>query len=140
MTFNFGNNNYHGFQHAGTINMEGCTLNGKLFSYGDMNFTNCQFNQSAADYHMWVYGPSTVKYTGCEFTGKGKFLNLYREDAQENNVIVDGCTFVSDTKNKAALNVKATNGSTLLKYNVVIKGIHKRRRDYRHSTERLGTG
>ena len=121
VTFNFGNNNYHGFQHAGTINMEGCTLNGKLFSYGDMNFTNCQFNQSAADYHMWVYGPSTVKYTGCEFTGKGKFLNLYREDAQENNVIVDGCTFVSDTKNKAALNVKATSGSTLLKYNVVIK-------------------
>ena len=120
VTFNFGNENYHGFQHAGTINMDGCTLNGKFFSYGDMNFTNCTFEQTNSDYHMWVYGPSTVKYTCCTFNGKGKFLNVYREGPEENNVIVDQCTFNSDTKNKAAINVKATNGTKLLKANVTI--------------------
>ena len=45
VSFNFGNVDYHGFQHAGPITMEGCTLNGKLFSYGDMTFTGCTFNQ-----------------------------------------------------------------------------------------------
>ena len=120
VTFNFGNVDYHGFQHAGTINMEGCKLNGRLTSYGDMNFTNCTFEQTNPDYHMWVYGPSTVKYISCTFNGKGKFLNVYREGSEENNVIVDQCTFNSDTKNKAAINVKATSGTTLLKANVTI--------------------
>ena len=121
VTFNFGNVNYHGFQHAGTINMEGCTLNGKLFSYGNMNFTNCTFEQSNADYHMWVYGGGTVNYTGCTFNGIGKFLNLYQEDGSaEHFVNVENSTFNSSTKNKAALNVKATNGSTLLRYVVNI--------------------
>ena len=108
LTFNFGNENYHGFQQAGTINMEGCTLNGKLFSYGDMNFTNCDFNHSG-DYNMWCYGPSVVKYTGCTFTNTGKFLNVYREGAEKNTVYVENCKFINTgDKNKAALNVKAT--------------------------------
>lgn len=110
LTFNFGNNNYHGFQHAGTINMEGCTLNGKLFSYGNMNFTNCAFNHSG-DYNMWTYGaPSVVKYTGCTFTNNGKFLHVYREGADKNEVYVENCKFINtgSTASKAAVNVKET--------------------------------
>ena len=128
LTFNFGNNDYHGFQHAGTINMEGCTLNGKLFSYGAMNFTKCVFNQSAeiapkGDYNMWTYGVNDVKYTECTFknTKTGKFLNVYREGDGYSKVYVDKCKFINEgSVSKAALNVKATCGSTLLTYDVYI--------------------
>ena len=128
LTFNFGNNNYHGFQHAGTINMEGCTLNGKLFSYGAMNFTKCLFNQTAeiapdGDYNMWTYGVNDVKYTECTFknTKIGKFLNVYREGDGYSKVYVDKCKFINEgSVSKAALNVKATCGSTLLTYDVYI--------------------
>ncbi len=124
VTFNFGNNNYHGFQHAGTINMEGCTLNGKLFSYGDMNFTDCSFNQSNSDYHMWTYS-GNVTYTGCTFTNEktGKFLNVYNESgATKYTVTANNCKFVNNASaaNKAAINVKATSGSNLLAYDVII--------------------
>ena len=124
VAFNFGNVNYHGFQHAGTINMEGCTLNGKLFSYGDMNFTNCSFNQSNSDYHMWTYS-GNVTYTDCTFTNSetGKFLNVYNESgATKYTVTVNNCKFVNNASaaNKAAINVKATSGSNLLAYDVII--------------------
>lgn len=111
ITFNItGNNNYYGLKNSGTINMEGCTLNGKLFSYGDMNFTNCTFNHSG-DYNMWTYGaPSVVKYTGCTFTNNGKFLHVYREGADKNEVYVENCKFINtgSTASKAAVNVKET--------------------------------
>ena len=124
VTFNFGNNNYHGFQHAGTINMEGCTLNGKLFSYGDMNFTDCEFNQTNSDYHMWAYS-GNLTYTGCTFTNTatGKFLNVYNESgATKYTVTANNCKFVNTASaaNKAAINVKATSGSNLLAYDVII--------------------
>ncbi len=124
VTFNFGNVNYHGFQHAGTINMDGCTLNGKLFSYGDMNFTDCSFNQSNSDYHMWNYS-GNVTYTDCTFTNSvtGKFLNVYNESgATKYTVTATNCKFVNQASsaNKAALNVKATSGSNLLAYDVII--------------------
>lgn len=123
VTFNFGNNNYHGFQHAGTINMDGCTLNGKLFSYGDMNFTDCSFNQSNSDYHMWAYS-GNLTYTDCTFTNEktGKFINVYNESGTTKyTVTVDNCKFVNQaSSSKAALNVKATSGSNLLAYDVII--------------------
>ena len=121
--FNFGNVNYHGFQHAGTINMEGCTLNGKLFSYGDMNFTDCSFNQSNSDYHMWAYS-GNLTYTGCTFTNTatGKFINVYNESGTTKyTVTATNCKFVNQaSSSKAALNVKATSGSNLLAYDVII--------------------
>ena len=123
VTLNMGNVNYHGFQHAGTINMEGCKLNGKFFSYGDMNFTNCQFVHSG-DYHMWVYGKGTVTYTNCTFTNDGKFLHLYSEDSKNvATVNVTGCTFINttNTANKAAINVKATCGAKILDYTVNVE-------------------
>lgn len=124
LTFNFDNNNYHGFQHAGPINMEGCTLNGKLSSYGHMNFTNCDFNQTNSDYNMWCYD-GDLTYTNCTFTNEatGKFLNLYNEGNGAHKVTVTGCIFVNKAaaSNKAALNVKATCGAKLLTYDVYIK-------------------
>jgi hypothetical protein len=119
VTFNFGNVDYHGFQHAGKIVMNGCTLNGKLFSYGDMTFENCTFNApgtkasgiDGADYAMWDYGEHTVTYSNCHFYGAGKFLHVYRESADKTTVYVNGCDFHSTTTKKAAVNVKATYGS-----------------------------
>ena len=124
VTFNFGTVNYHGFQHAGTINMEGCTLNGMLFSYADMNFTNCLFNQSDSDYHMWAYA-GNVTYTGCTFTNTatGKFVNVYNEDGTTKYMVTaTDCKFVNQATSakKAALNVKATCGAKLLAYDVFI--------------------
>ncbi len=124
VAFNFGNLDYHGFQHAGTINMEDCTLNGRLSSYGDMNFTNCSFNQSYSDYHMWTYA-GNVTYDNCTFTNSvtGKFLNVYNESgATKYTVTVNNCKFFNNasTANKAAINVKATCGSKLLTYDVII--------------------
>lgn len=126
VTFNFGNNNYHGFQHAGTINMEGCTLNGKLFSYADMNFTNCEFKQTNSDYNMWVYGAGNVVYDQCTFSNSatGKMLHLYCESAdQTHKVTVKDCKFVNGgSLNKAAINVKATSGSNALQYELHLEG------------------
>ena len=125
VTFNWGNVNYHGFQHAGTINMEGCTLNGKFFSYADMNFTNCEFVHSG-DYNMWVYGQGNVLYDGCTFTNntKGKMLHLYCEDAnQTHKVTVKNCKFVNKGElSKSAINVKATSGSNALQYELHLEG------------------
>ena len=123
--FEFGNVNYHGFQHAGTINMEGCTLSGKLFSYGDMNFTNCQFTQTNSDYHMWTYA-GNVTYTNCTFTNEktGKFINVYNESgATKYTITATNCKFINkegNAANKAAVNVKATSDSNLLAYDVII--------------------
>lgn len=89
VTMDYGTENYHGFQHAGKITMNGCTLNGKFFSYGDMEFNGCTFNapgttesgSTSADYSMWCYGQD-LTYTDCTFNGAGKFLNVYNEGAR----------------------------------------------------------
>jgi len=124
VTFNFGNVNYNGFQHAGPITMEGCTLNGRLTSYGDMTFTNnCTFNQSNSDYHMWAYA-GNLTYTGCTFVNEktGKFINVYNESgATHYDVVVDDCKFINNgSSSKAALNVKATCGKKPLDYTVYV--------------------
>lgn len=121
VAFNFGNENYHGFQAAGTINMEGCTINGKLFSYGDMNFTNCQFKKAEADYNMWCYG-GDIYFKGCTFERSQKgHLHLYNEGNGAHKVTVEECNFINNgDANKAAINVKATCGSELLAYDVII--------------------
>jgi len=124
VTFNMGQQNYHGFQHPSVINMENCTLNGKFFSYGDMNFTNCSFIQSSSDYHMWIYGAGTVTFKDCTFTNNagGKFLHLYSESsANVAKVLVSGCKFINNgSSSKAAINVKATSGSTDLNYTLTV--------------------
>ena len=127
VAFNFGNVNYHGFQHAGAINMIGCTLNGKFFSYGDMNFTDCAFVQTNNDYHMWCYS-GNVTYDTCTFTNgvTGKFLHVYNESSQGTKVVVKDCTFInnSGTASKAAVNIKETcrDNGNVLAFDVEITG------------------
>lgn len=117
--FDFGQGNYHGFQHAGTINMKDCTLNGLLFSYGDMNFTGCHFVQTATDYNMWAYGQD-LTFTDCVFDSCGKFINVYNEGSGYYSVTCNGCEFNSSVVNKPALNIKATSGTTGLHHDVFI--------------------
>lgn len=126
ITFNWNDVNYHGFQHAGTINMVNCKHNGRFFSYGDMNFTNCEFEYSGDEYCMWVYGAGNVVYDQCTFTNntKGKLLHLYCEDAAlQHKVTVKNCKFVNGgSLSKAAINVKATSGSNALQYELNLEG------------------
>lgn len=117
--FEMGTSDYHGFQQAGTINMNGCTINGKFFSYGDMNFTGCTFNQTASDYSMWDYGKD-LTYTNCTFNCNGKFINVYNEGNGDWKLKVERCTFNSTMKNKAALNIKASCGAKVLGWDVTI--------------------
>jgi hypothetical protein len=49
--FNLGNNNYHGFQHNGGLTFEGCTFNGKFFTYGNETYKNCTFTHTG-DYNV----------------------------------------------------------------------------------------
>ena len=117
---------YHGFTHAGTINMEDCTINGGLCSYGNMNFTNCKFEYNGNEYCMWVYGPGEVVYDQCTFTNntKGKLLHLYCEGTDsQHKVTVKDCKFVNGgEESKAAINVKATSGSNALQYELHLEG------------------
>ena len=130
VAFNLGNVNYHGFQHNGGLTFEGCTFNGKFFTYGNETYTNCTFKQDNSDYHMWVYGGDnpegfTVTYDSCSFVNEktGKFLNVYNEGGALINLIVKDCTFKNEgSSSKAALNVKETCGSTALHFNVTISG------------------
>ena len=128
LCFNFGNSSYHGFQHAGNIVFNLCTLKGLLFSYGDIVFNNCNFIQTTSEYMMWNYAGNQT-YNDCTFTGKGKFLHLYNEGNSLDNVNgsklpwvvkVNNCTFNSDTKNKSAINVKESCGNIPLQYHLYI--------------------
>lgn len=122
VTMNFGQSGYHGFQSAGHIVMTECVLNGLFFSYGDMTFNDCTFNQDAKEYNMWTYGGDIV-YNGCTFNSKGKFLNIYRESAIEYDILAKDCVFNTsgEEPNKAALNIKETCNDIFLKYNVTIE-------------------
>lgn len=123
VTFNMGTENYHGFQHAGLINMTNCTINGKFFSYGHMNFTTCTFNAPSGDYSMWLYGLD-VTFTSCIFNGTGKFFNVFNEGVMEYTITVDSCTANNTgNANKAVFNSKetCTNGN-ILNNRVVLMG------------------
>lgn len=122
VTMDFGTNNYHGFQHAGKITMNDCTLNGKLFSYADMDFVGCTFNAPASDYSMWAYA-GNLTYTDCTFNCPGgKCVNVYNEGGTAlYTIAAKNCTFHSEKENKAAFNVKATCGNTPLQFEVVVE-------------------
>ena len=119
VTMTFGQVNYTGFQLAGHIYMIGCTFKGLFFSYGDMTFTDCTFNQSTEQYNMWDYGQN-LTYTNCTFNGAGKFINVYNERNGNWKLTVEGCTFNSTVKNKAAINIKASCGAKNLGWDVTI--------------------
>ena len=121
ITFNAGQENYHGFQHAGNITFNKCTINGLLFGYGSHEIYNeCVFNNPNG-YSMWTYG-ANADYTGCVFNGNGKFLHVYNEGNVDLRTInIKDCKFVSTAKNKAAVSVKSScNDTTHLQFNVNI--------------------
>lgn len=130
VTLNLGNVLYRGFDRQGLVKMTDCTLNGKLFANGDMEFVRCTFNApgteasgiEGSDYSMWTWGGS-IKYTDCTFNSAGKCVNVYKEGDFETleTVTATNCTFNSTTANKAAFNVKATSGTNALKYEVVVE-------------------
>lgn len=121
ITFNVGQNSYHGFQHAGNITFNKCTINGLLFGYGSHEIYNeCVFNNLTGEYCMWTYG-ANADYTGCVFNGNGKFLHVYNEGSVDLRTInIKNCKFVSTKNNKAAVNVKSTSSGTHLQFNVNI--------------------
>lgn len=121
ITFNAGQENYHGFKHAETITFNKCTIKGLLFGYGSHEIYNeCVFNNPTGEYCMWTYG-ANADYTGCVFNGNGKFLHVYNEGSVDLRTInIKDCKFVSTAKNKAAVNVKSSCGNTHLQFNVNI--------------------
>lgn len=120
ITFNAGQENYHGFQHAGNITFNKCTINGLLFGYGSHEIYNeCVFNNPTGEYCMWTYG-ANADYIGCVFNGAGKLLHIYNEGLDLLTINIKDCKFVSTAKNKAAVNVKSANGTKHLQFNVNI--------------------
>ena len=119
VSFSMGQSSYHGWQHPGDLEFEGCTFDGLFFSYGKMTFNGCTFIQTTGEYNMWCYAGNIV-YSGCTFDSQGKFLNLYNEGNGEWSVKCEDCLFRSDVANKAALNVKDTCGSIELPFCVTI--------------------
>ena len=119
ITFNAGQENYHGFLHAETITFNKCTINGLLFGYGSHEIYNeCIFNNPNG-YSMWTYG-ANADYTGCVFNGNGKLLHVYNEGVNLRTINIKDCKFVSTAKNKAAVSVKSSSNGTHLQFNVNI--------------------
>ena len=151
VTMYFGANDYHGFQHAGHIVMNGCTLNGKFFSYGDMTFNECTFNApgtsesgvSSKDYSMWAYS-GNLDYHNCTFNMAGKGINVFNEGLSLFDITFDHCVFNSTVSNKSAVNVKGTvknNDGTPkapLHFNVVLEECKTETPTMFPSTNRLG--
>lgn len=122
MTMNFGTGkSYNGFQHAGPINIDRCTLNGQFFSYAEMNFTYCTFNApgttaagGSVEYSMWTYA-GNVTYDHCTFNSVGKAILCYNEQNNPKDygpgpwvITVKNCDFHNPSGNmkKAAVFVK----------------------------------
>ena len=120
VTVNFGANDYQGFQHTGKLTYTDCTITGKQFLYGDeVEFTNCEFVQSAADYNVWTYGAGKVLFKDCNFNCKGKAVLIYNEGhISAQNVEFQNCKFNASAKadGKAAIEIDCTFTS----YNVTI--------------------
>jgi len=123
ITFSFGQDNYHGFQHNSNIRFEECTFNGLHNSYGTEYYYKCTFNQTKVEYCMWVYG-NDVTYDTCTFNTKGKALNVYTEGtAFAYNLTVKDCTFVNnDAVKKPAVLIKSMCGANELQYNISLEG------------------
>lgn len=111
VTFEYGNSNYVGLQHAGTMVYNDCTINGQVFLYGTSEtFNNCTFNQnSAGAYNVWTYGAKEVKFNNCNFNSAGKSVLVYNEgngaSATDLTVTDTEFTATSPVKEKAAIEI-----------------------------------
>ena len=112
------------YPHFKNIHAVDCTFTGLLFAEETCIFEHCTFNAIETEYNLWCYhGP--VTFTDCTFNGAGKFLHLYNESNYVGDqlweVTVDGCTFNSSKKGKAAVNVKARCNGSAMRYDLVVK-------------------
>jgi len=113
VTFEYGNANYVGLQHAGTMVYNNCTINGQVFLYGTSEtFNNCTFNQISSDaYNVWTYGAKEVEFNGCTFNSAGKSVLIYAEGASIfNDVTVTDCDFIASAAvdGKAAIEMDSS--------------------------------
>ncbi len=98
-----------GFIHSTTLTFDKCTFKGLLYGYGEKEiYKNCTFIQDKEQYHMCTYG-ANIDYVDCTFQGKGKFLNVFSDQASILKTInITNCKFESSVSNKPAINVKGT--------------------------------
>ena len=113
VTFEYGNENYKGLQHAGNLVYNNCTFNGQVFLYGQSEtLNNCTFNQTSADaYNVWTYGAKEVAFNECTFYSAGKSVLIYHENATMfNDVAVTKSTFYASkaVDGKAAIEMDAS--------------------------------
>lgn len=105
-----GSGAYCGFQHSGTLTFTDCIIKGFMTGYGTAeNYTNCTFSQdeeAGAQYNMCTYGATAQTFTNCTFNSKGKFINVYADQGETHNIMLNNCTFNSSATNKCALNIK----------------------------------
>lgn len=96
LKFVYGNENYKGLQHTKAIEYTGCTIEGKIFLYGESEtFEGCKF-VNLSDYNVWTYGASSVLFSECEFECAGKAILVYKEGSASsdvNTVLINNCTF-----------------------------------------------
>jgi len=92
-----GASSYHGFYQAGKLVFNGCTIDGLLFAYGNIDFNKTTFTNKEG-YCMWTYGAEKINYNSCTFnTYAGKAINVYCE-ATENRpcyYTFTECTFTN---------------------------------------------
>lgn len=113
VTFEYGNENYKGLQHAGDMTYNDCTINGQVFLYGNSEtFNNCTFNQTNSDaYNVWTYGAKKVDFNECTFNSAGKSVLIYSEQADlVNDVTVTKTSFNASAavEGKAAIEMDSS--------------------------------
>ena len=109
LKFVYGNANYVGLQHTKAIKYMGCTIEGKIFLYGESEtFEKCKF-VNLSDYNVWTYGASSALFSQCEFECAGKAVLVYNEGAESGDMKIEfkECTMnaSSPVSGKAAIEV-----------------------------------
>lgn len=113
LTFTYASNStYKGLQHINTATYEGCTINGQMFTYGNVEtFTDCTFvTTDPAYYNLWTYGAKEVELTGCTFNCAGKSVLVYNEGATGTALTVTDCDFIASqsVEGKAAIEIDSS--------------------------------
>ncbi len=113
---------YHTVQlnNAVKVTYKDCKIKGLISVYCNSDFVNCVFENTFVDqYSVFVYGASVVNVNNCTFnTLCSKAIKLYNEGANEKTLNVTNCTFVTETVDKAAIEIDSTYAT---KYIVNIK-------------------
>ena len=99
---------YKGLVRAGNMKYIDCTINGKVFLYGESEtFVNCTFNQKVVDYNVWTYSAKNVEFNKCTFNCEGKSVLVYNEGANGTKLNVIDTDFIAKnpSNGKAAIEI-----------------------------------